>query len=58
MNLGLQDDVCPPPTGLAAFDLVPAGEKKLYTYKGNGHDAAEYLHDSVIAGFLQRQLRP
>ena len=58
MNLGLQDDVCPPPTGLAAFDLVPAREKKLYTYKGHGHDAGEYHHDSVIAEFLQRQLRP
>lgn len=58
MNLGMQDDVCPPPTGLAAFDLVPARDKKLYKYEGHGHDAGGIHHGTVVSEFLQQHLQP
>ncbi len=58
MNLGMQDDVCPPPTGLAAFDLVPSPDKKLYRYEGHGHDAGGIHHGPVISAFLRQHLDP
>ncbi len=58
MNLGMQDDVCPPPTGLAAFDLVPARDKRLYKYEGHGHDAGGIHHGAVVAAFLRQHLQP
>lgn len=57
MNVGLQDDVCPPQTGMAAYDLVPAPDKRLYTYEGHGHDAGGYHHGPVVRDFLHRHLQ-
>ncbi len=58
MNLGMQDDVCPPPTGLAAFAQVRSTDKKLYRYEGHGHDAGGIHHGPVVTAFLQQHLQP
>ncbi len=37
MAAGLQDDVCPPHTNFAAYNLIP-GEKKYYIFPDQGHN--------------------
>ena len=39
VNIGLEDDTCPPETGFAVFDRIGSSRKKLYSYDGCGHDA-------------------
>ena len=57
VNIGLQDNVCPPETGYALFNAITSGDKKLYEYDGHGHDAGSYLHNSVIDDFFAKHLR-
>ncbi|MEZ4862897.1 MAG: acetylxylan esterase [Caldilineaceae bacterium] len=58
VNMGLQDNVCPPETGYAVFDKIGAAEKKLYAYDGHAHDANGFGHEAVIEAFFQTHLQP
>jgi len=57
VNLGLQDDVCPPETGFAMFEQL-AGPKELLTYEGAGHDAGSYWAGARVQAFLAEHLSP
>jgi cephalosporin-C deacetylase len=56
VNIGLQDNVCPPETGYALFDRIGAGDKQLYPYDGHGHDAGRVRHSAVVDRFFARHL--
>ena len=58
VNIGLQDNVCPPETGYAVFDRIGSSDKKLYAYDGYAHDANSYSHEAVISAFFQEKLQP
>ncbi len=57
VNIGLQDNVCPPETGYALFNRIGAADKKLYTYDGHGHDAGRQTHNAIIDTFFARHLQ-
>jgi cephalosporin-C deacetylase len=57
VNIGLQDNVCPPETGYALFHRIAAADKRLYTYDGHGHDAGRHQHGAVIDQFFAHHLR-
>jgi cephalosporin-C deacetylase len=56
VNVGLQDNVCPPETGYALFDRIGAADKRLYPYDGHGHDAGRARHGAVVEAFFARHL--
>ncbi|MDH3600390.1 MAG: acetylxylan esterase [Candidatus Tectomicrobia bacterium] len=56
VNIGLQDNVCPPETGYALFNEIKAVDKKLYTYDGHGHDAGRQQHSAIVDQFFARHL--
>jgi cephalosporin-C deacetylase len=56
VNIGLQDNVCPPETGYALFNRIGAIEKRLYTYDGHGHDAGRYQHSAIVDQFFEHHL--
>ena len=56
INLGLQDNVCPPETGYALFHRLRATDKQLYTYDGHGHDAGRQQHGALIEQFFAQHL--
>lgn len=56
VNIGLQDNVCPPETGYALFNEIKAVDKKLYTYDGHGHDAGRQQHNAIVDQFFARHL--
>jgi cephalosporin-C deacetylase len=56
VNIGLQDNVCPPETGYASFNKIAATDKRLYTYDGHGHDAGRYQHSAIVARFFAHHL--
>jgi cephalosporin-C deacetylase len=58
VNIGLNDDVCPPETGYAVFEKIGTANKKLYTYPGHGHDSNSYEHGAIINSFLDGILKP
>lgn len=58
VNLGLQDDVCPPETGFALFREIGSSQKKLYTYDNCMHDAGSYWHAAIVDRFFKEHLRP
>ena len=58
VNIGLNDDVCPPETGYAAFAAIASKDKKLYTYAGHGHDSNSYEHSAIINQFFEERLQP
>jgi cephalosporin-C deacetylase len=57
VNVGLQDNVCPPETGYALFERIGAKDKRLYSYDGHGHDAGRARHTAVADEFFARHLR-
>lgn len=57
VNIGLQDNVCPPETGYALFEHIAATEKQLYSYDGHGHDAGRVKHTAVIDRFFAQHLQ-
>lgn len=57
VSIGLQDNICPPETGHALFDVIGSSDKRLYPYDGHGHDAAQHMHAAVIDEFFQRHLK-
>ena len=58
VNIGLQDNVCPPETGFAVFNAIGSDDKRLYPYDGHGHDAGRKEHASIIADFFKEHLSP
>jgi cephalosporin-C deacetylase len=56
VNIGLQDNVCPPETGYALFNRIAAGDKRLYTYDGHGHDAGRHQHSAIVDRFFAQHL--
>jgi cephalosporin-C deacetylase len=58
VNIGLQDNVCPPETGYALFDRIGAADKRLYPYDGHGHDAGRYRHSAIVDQFFAQHLLP
>jgi cephalosporin-C deacetylase len=57
VNIGLQDNVCPPETGYALFNKIGATDKRLYTYSGHGHDAGRHQHGAIVERFFAHHLR-
>ncbi len=59
VNIGLQDDVCPPETGFAVFEQIGSADKKLYPYDRCAHDAGSMVgHEEVVRSFLSLRLKP
>lgn len=59
VNIGLQDDVCPPETGFTVFEQIGSADKKLYPYDRCAHDAGSLVgHDEVVQAFLSLHLKP
>jgi len=58
VNVGLQDNVCPPETGYAAFNAIASADKQFYPYDGHGHDGGSVRHDAVIEAFFRQHLNP
>ena len=56
VNIGLQDNVCPPETGYALFNTISSEDKKLYTYDGHGHNAGRNEHEAIVVEFFQKHL--
>jgi cephalosporin-C deacetylase len=56
VNIGREDNVCPPETGYALFNRIGARDKQLYAYDGHGHDAGRYTHGAVVDQFFSRHL--
>ncbi len=57
VNIGLQDNVCPPETGYALFHRIAATDKRLYTYDGHGHDAGRLQHSAIVDQFFAHHLQ-
>ena len=58
VNVGLQDNVCPPETGYAAFKTIASTEKVFYPYDGHGHDGGGAVaHNAIIDSFFRRHLQ-
>ena len=58
VNIGLNDNVCPPETGYAVFNAIGSEDKELYVYDGHGHEAGRYKHNAVLAEFFAKHLKP
>jgi cephalosporin-C deacetylase len=58
VNIGQQDNVCPPETGHALFARIASRDKRLYAYDGHGHDAGRARHQPVVDEFFARHLQP
>lgn len=56
VNIGMQDNVCPPETGFALFDRISSADKTLYPYDGQGHSAGRSEHAAVIESFFKKHL--
>ncbi len=56
VNIGLQDNICPPETGYALFREIASEEKRLYVYDGHGHDAGGHEHGAIEGDFFARHL--
>lgn len=56
VNIGLQDNVCPPETGYEVFRRIGATDKTLYPYDGHAHDAGGFQHEAVINAFFAEHL--
>ena len=57
VNIGLQDNVCPPETGYALFEHIGAQDKQLYPYDGHGHDAGRVKHTAMLDRFFAQHLQ-
>ena len=57
VNLGLQDNVCPPETGYALFETIGSKDKKLFEYEGHGHEAGRYVHSGIMDQFFEKHLK-
>ena len=55
--IGLEDDVCPPETGVALFNAIKS-EKELLTYEHCAHDAGRAFVMPKVQAFLAQHLKP
>lgn len=55
--VGLEDDVCPPETGFAAYDALRC-PKQMDAYPRCAHDAGAYWEMAKVEAFLAQHLRP
>ena len=58
VNIGLQDNICPPETGYEVFNKIASEDKRLYTYDRHAHDAGSHEHSQIIDAFFSRHLNP
>jgi cephalosporin-C deacetylase len=58
VNVGLQDNVCPPETGYAAFRAIASADKQFYPYDGHGHDGGSIVHNDIVEAFFKKWLQP
>ncbi|NJN81091.1 MAG: acetylxylan esterase [Caldilineaceae bacterium] len=58
VNIGLNDNVCPPETGYAVYEAIGSQDKRLYTYDGHGHDGNGRGHAPIVAEFFRKHLNP
>ncbi len=58
VNVGFQDNVCPPETGYAAYREIASRDKAMYPYNGYGHDAGGGEHAAVVDAFFRKHLTP
>ncbi len=58
VNIGLNDDVCPPETGYEVYRRIGSAQKQLYAYAGHGHDSNGYGHAAIVDEFFADLLRP
>ena len=56
VNIGRQDNVCPPATGETLFAKIASKDKQLHPYDGHGHDAGRAKHTAVIDRFFAQYL--
>jgi cephalosporin-C deacetylase len=56
VNIGRQDNICPPETGHALFARIGAADKRLYAYDGHAHDAGRAQHGAVVDRFFAQHL--
>lgn len=57
VNVGMQDNVCPPETGYAAYQTIASTDKQFYPYDGHGHDGGTIVHKQIIAEFFAKHLK-
>ncbi len=57
VNIGLQDNVCPPETAYAMFDRIASLDKRMYAYDQQGHSAGSAIHTPIIEEFFDTHLR-
>lgn len=55
--VGLQDNVCPPETGYAAFHALASEQKRIYPYAGHGHEAGRVHHQAILDDFFETHLK-
>ena len=58
VNIGLQDQVCPPQTGYVVFDLLGSKDKNLNPYDGYGHGGGGHIYQPIVDDFFQKHLLP
>lgn len=58
VNIGLQDNVCPPETGYEVFKRIGSTDKQFYPYDGHAHDAGGFHHEAIIDAFFAKHLQP
>ena len=56
INVGMQDNVCPPETGFALFNEIASADKTMYPYNDQGHSAGRAEHDAIIESFFKKHL--
>jgi cephalosporin-C deacetylase len=57
VNIGLEDDVCPPETGYAVYNAMTC-PKDLHAYPRCAHDAGTFWHAPKVEAFLAEHLQP
>jgi cephalosporin-C deacetylase len=57
VNIGLEDDVCPPETGFALVKRMTNARVDLQVYPDCAHDAGSAFHARLVAEFLAGHLR-
>jgi cephalosporin-C deacetylase len=58
INIGLEDDVCPPETGFALARAMTKARVDLHPYANCAHDAGSAVHGRLVSEFLAEHLRP
>ncbi|MEM7030304.1 MAG: acetylxylan esterase [Chloroflexota bacterium] len=57
VNVGMQDNICPPETGYAAYQTIASADKAFYWYEGQGHDPGGATHIKIVDDFFAKHLQ-